>query len=275
MKEEFLSDQNRAFDDVVFQWDISLEFEKNFPNKTEILSILKKIEERLNRTTDPFQRVWRDRVLSVLHILARPQERTNKQSLIAFADSPEYFSKSMLQTRLEKLGIVSEGSQILDALKMLSDMGYDIVRKEKGTVYYSLGKRAYDDEMLQKFLTKCQKIYYDITDEDRALFLKAMLRKHKITRSELLSWHFSVYCSNLDINLDSETEYEKLNDFPAILLDYQNAINPILIEARYQPLNEKNILDIYVMVTLYFLYAQKTGAGRRRNVKNLPPFKKR
>lgn len=106
----------------------------------------------------------------------------NKQSLIAFADSPEYFSKSMLQTRLEKLGIVSEGSQILDALKMLSDMGYDIVRKEKGTVYYSLGKRAYDDEMLQKFLTKCQKIYYDITDEDRALFLKAMLRKHKITR---------------------------------------------------------------------------------------------
>ena len=135
---------------------------------------------------------------------------------------------------------------------MLSDMGYDIVRKEKGTVYYSLGKRAYDDEMLQKFLTKCQKIYYDITDEDRALFLKAMLRKHKITRSELLSWHFSVYCSNLDINLDSETEYEKLNDFPAILLDYQNAINPILIEARYQPLNEKNILDIYVMVTLYF-----------------------
>lgn len=252
MKEEFLSDQNRAFDDVVFQWDISLEFEKNFPNKTEILSILKKIEERLNRTTDPFQRVWRDRVLSVLHILARPQERTNKQSLIAFADSPEYFSKSMLQTRLEKLGIVSEGSQILDALKMLSDMGYDIVRKEKGTVYYSLGKRAYDDEMLQKFLTKCQKIYYDITDEDRALFLKAMLRKHKITRSELLSWHFSVYCSNLDINLDSETEYEKLNDFPAILLDYQNAINPILIEARYQPLNEKNILDIYVMVTLYF-----------------------
>ena len=252
MKEEFLSDQNRDFDDVVFQWDISLEFEKNFPNKTEILSILKKIEERLNRTTDPFQRVWRDRVLSVLHILARPQERTNKQSLIAFADSPEYFSKSMLQTRLEKLGIVSEGSQILDALKMLSDMGYDIVRKEKGTVYYSLGKRAYDDEMLQKFLTKCQKIYYDITDEDRALFLKAMLRKHKITRSELLSWHFSVYCSNLDINLDSETEYEKLNDFPAILLDYQNAINPILIEARYQPLNEKNILDIYVMVTLYF-----------------------
>ena len=198
------------------------------------------------------ERVWRDRVLSVLHILARPQERTNKQSLIAFADSPEYFSKSMLQTRLEKLGIVSEGSQILDALKMLSDMGYDIVRKEKGTVYYSLGKRAYDDEMLQKFLTKCQKIYYDITDEDRALFLKAMLRKHKITRSELLSWHFSVYCSNLDINLDSETEYEKLNDFPAILLDYQNAINPILIEARYQPLNEKNILDIYVMVTLYF-----------------------
>ena len=238
--------------EIIEQWDISLEFEKNFPNKTEILSILKKIEERLNRTTDPFQRVWRDRVLSVLHILARPQERTNKQSLIAFADSPEYFSKSMLQTRLEKLGIVSEGSQILDALKMLSDMGYDIVRKEKGTVYYSLGKRAYDDEMLQKFLTKCQKIYYDITDEDRALFLKAMLRKHKITRSELLSWHFSVYCSNLDINLDSETEYEKLNDFPAILLDYQNAINPILIEARYQPLNEKNILDIYVMVTLYF-----------------------
>ena len=264
-KKVFLQDQNNAFRDVVFRWNTSLEFEKNFPEETEILSMLKKIEERLNRASEPFQRVWRDRVFSVLHILARPKEQAKEQSLEDLVDSPEYFSRSMLQTRLEKLGIVSEGSQILDALKMLSDMGYDIVRKEKGTVYYSLGKRAYDDEMLQKFLTKCQKIYYDITDEDRALFLKAMLRKHKITRSELLSWHFNVYCYAMD--LDSETGYEDLYDFPTILEDYKDNINPVLEEARYQPLSEKNILDVYVILTLYFYFIRRVEEESKERIK--------
>ena len=212
----------------------------------------------------------------------------------------------MLQTRLEKLGIVSEGSQILDALKMLSDMGYDIVKEvkqrakeepkekeekeeaeqktkdekaetakevkteepeeqKKGTVYYSLGKRVYDDEMLQKLLTKCQKLNQDILDEDRILFLKVMLREHKITRSELLSWHFNVYCYAMD--LDSETGYEDLYDFPTILEDYKDNINPVLEEARYQPLSEKNILDVYVILTLYFYFIRRVEEESKERIK--------
>lgn len=284
-KKEFLQEQKDDFGNVVFQWNTSLEFEKNFPEETEILSMLKKIEERLNRATEPFQKVWRERVLGVLHILARPREQVNKQSLTESVDSPEIFSRSMLQTRLEKLGIVSEGSQILDALKMLSNMGYDIVKEakqktkdekaetvgevkteepeeqKKGTVYYSLGKRVYDDEMLQKLLTKCQKLNYDIPDEDRTLFLNVILREHKITRSELLSWHFNAYCSDLAIDLDSETGYEDLCDFPTILEDYKDNINPVLEEARYQPLSEKNILDVYVILTLYFYFIRKVENG--------------
>ena len=311
-KKVFLQDQNNAFRDVVFRWNTSLEFEKNFPEETEILSMLKKIEERLNRASEPFQRVWRDRVFSVLHILARPKEQAKEQSLEDLVDSPEYFSRSMLQTRLEKLGIVSEGSQILDALKMLSDMGYDIVKEvkqrakeepkakeeskekeekeeaeqktkdekaetakevkteepeeqKKGTVYYSLGKRVYDDEMLQKLLTKCQKLNQDILDEDRILFLKVMLREHKITRSELLSWHFNVYCYAMD--LDSETGYEDLYDFPTILEDYKDNINPVLEGARYQPLSEKNILDVYVILTLYFYFIRRVEEESKERIK--------
>lgn len=267
LKKEFLQVQNNDFGDVVFQWNTSLEFEKNFPEETEILCMLKKIEERLNRATEPFQKVWRERVLSVLHILARPKEQANEQSLTESVDSPEIFSKSMLQTRLEKLGIMSEGSQILDALKMLSNMGYDIVRKEKGTVYYSLGKRVYDDEMLQKLLTKCQKINYDIPDEERTLFLNVMLREHKITRSELLSWHFNAYCYDLDTDLDSETGYEDLYDFPTILKDYKDNINPVLEEARYQPLSEKNILDVYVILTLYFYFIRRVEEESKERIK--------
>lgn len=267
LKKEFLQVQNNDFGDVVFQWNTSLEFEKNFPEETEILCMLKKIEERLNRATEPFQKVWRERVLSVLHILARPKEQANEQSLTESVDSPEIFSKSMLQTRLEKLGIMSEGSQILDALKMLSNMGYDIVRKEKGTVYYSLGKRVYDDEMLQKLLTKCQKINYDIPDEERTLFLNVMLREHKITRSELLSWHFNAYCYDLDTDLDSETGYEDLYDFPTILKDYKDNINPVLEGARYQPLSEKNILDVYVILTLYFYFIRRVEEESKERIK--------
>lgn len=69
----------------------------------------------------------------------------------------------------------------------------------------------------------------------------------RITRSELISMHFSYYIVLLN-------ETEDLCTFPEVFRDYGDTINPFLEEARYQTLSEKNIFDMYIVMELYFYW---------------------
>ncbi|MBR7085741.1 MAG: hypothetical protein IKI37_11315, partial [Oscillospiraceae bacterium] len=65
----------------------------------------------------------------------------------------------------------------------------------------------------------------------------------KFTRSALLSLHMSRY-----VILASDSEFLS---FPKLYEDYIATVNPILDQARYQPISPKNILDMYILLSLY------------------------
>ena len=50
-----------------------------------------------------------------------------------------------------------------------------------------------------------------------------------------------------------------LYTFPEVFEDYAATINPYLEEARYQPLSEKNIFDMYIVTALYFYLVENCG----------------
>ena len=76
--------------------------------------------------------------------------------------------------------------------------------------------------------------------------------KKRHTRNELIAYHLNSY-----IPLINETE--GLDTFSDVFEDYAATINPFLEEARFQPLSEKNIFDMYVVISLYFYLVENNG----------------
>ena len=153
---------------------------------------------------------------------------------------------------MEEKRVVSIGADLSDAFSGLIELGFHIQRK-KDTYY--LEKREYEDTILNDLLKRVSSRYYTVDDSSELLLTEALVRRLKydkrITRSELISMHFNYYI------LSYETE--DLDTFPDVFNHYADTINPILEEARYQLLSEKNIFDMYVVISLYFYLMENNG----------------
>ena len=105
-------------------------------------------------------------------------------------------------------------------------------------------------------LKKVSGRYYSVDNASELLMTEALICRlrydKRVTRSELLAIHFNYY-----IALMNETE--GLDTFPDVFEDYAATINPYLEEARYQPLSEKNIFDMYIVTALYFYLVENNG----------------
>ncbi len=73
----------------------------------------------------------------------------------------------------------------------------------------------------------------------------------RITRSAFLSMCLSDYITTLG-------DVENLDSFPELYRDFTDTVNPQLEAARFQPFQEKNLMDLYVLLSLYF-YVVKNG----------------
>ncbi len=243
------ADRNRGIkDDIVFQsdnsafdWKVKTLLEERYAGDTAFLKVVRALDDRTHISSGRFNKSARDRMLMLLHVLA--------------AQSAEQSPLSMfkLQRRMEERGIVSVGTQLSTAIGGLIDIGFDIRRN--GDSFY-LGEREYEDDILDRLLKKVSTLYYDIDSTSELLMTETLIRRtrsdKRVTRSELIAIHLNYY-----ISLLSDTD--GLDTFPDVFEDYAATIDPYLEEARYQPLSEKNIFDMYVVTALYFYLVENNG----------------
>lgn len=75
--------------------------------------------------------------------------------------------------------------------------------------------------------------------------------ERRITRSTFLSLCLSEYITTLE-------DVENIRSFPELYRDFLDTVNPQLEEARFQPFQEKNLMDLYILFSLYF-YVVRNG----------------
>lgn len=227
--------------DVVFDWKVKTLLENKYSDDEDFLKVVNAIDDRTHISNGRFNKNERARMLMTLHILA------------VYSSEKDALSMFKLQNRLEEKGVISVGNQILNAISGLIELGFDVCRKKEG---YYLGEREYSDDLLSSILKKVSGRYYSIDYTSELLITEALICRlrfdERVTRSELIAIHFNYY-----IALMNETE--GLDTFPDVFEDYAATINPYLEEARYQPLSEKNIFDMYIVTALYFYLVENNG----------------
>lgn len=227
--------------DVIFDWKVKELLKDKYSDDEDFLIVVSAIDDRTHISNGRFNKNERARMLMLLHVLT--VHSSERDSLSMFK----------LQSRLEEKGVVSVGNQISNAISGLIDLGFDVCRRKDG---YYLGERDYNDELLNGILKKVSGRYYSIDNTSELLMTEALICRlrfdKRVTRSELIAIHFNYY-----IALMSETE--GLDTFPDVFEDYAATINPYLEEARYQPLSEKNIFDMYIVTALYFYLVENNG----------------
>ena len=220
--------------DLNFDWAVKRALEEKYSDDTDFLKVLRAIDERTHIENGRFNKKERDRMLMLLHVLAVHSSEKNTLSMYR------------LQSRLEEKGVISVGNQISNAISTLSAIGFKICRVKDS---YYLGEREYGDDLLNSIFRKVSGRYYSVDSTSELLMTEALICRlrfnKRVTRCELISIHFSYY-----IALMNETV--GLDTFPDVFEDYAATINPYLEEARYQPLSEKNIFDMYIVTALYF-----------------------
>lgn len=227
--------------DVIFDWKVKELLEDKYSDDEDFLKVVSAIDDRTHISNGRFNKNERARMLMLLHVLT------------VYSSERDSLSMFKLQSRLEEKGVVSMGNQITNAISGLIDLGFDVCRRKDG---YYLGERDYNDELLNGILKKVSGRYYSIDNTSELLMTEALICRlrfdKRVTRSELIAIHFNYY-----IALMSETE--GLDTFPDVFEDYAATINPYLEEARYQPLSEKNIFDMYIVTALYFYLVENNG----------------
>lgn len=227
--------------DVIFDWKVKTLLEEKYAGDEAFLKVVNAIDDRTHISNGRFNKNERSRMLMLLHILA------------LYSSDRDTLSMFKLQSRLEEKGVISVGNQITNAISGLIELGFDIGRKKDG---YYLGERDYDDDLLNGILKKVSGRYYSVDNASELLMTEALICRlrfdKRVTRSELIAIHFNYY-----IALINETE--GLDTFPDVFEDYAATINPYLEEARYQPLSEKNIFDMYIVTALYFYLVENNG----------------
>ena len=227
--------------DVIFDWKVKSLLEEKYAGDEAFLKVVSAIDDRTHISNGRFNKNERARMLMLLHVLA------------VYSSDRESLSMFKLQSRLEEKGVLSVGNQVTNAISSLIELGFDVCRKKDG---YYLGERDYDDDILNGILKKVSARYYAVDNASELLMTEALICRlrfdKRVTRSELIAIHFNYYIALLN-------ETEGLDTFPDVFEDYAATINPYLEEARYQPLSEKNIFDMYIVTALYFYLVENNG----------------
>jgi hypothetical protein len=167
-----------------------------------------------------------------------------------------FISGKELQAMIrKKTGGLYNGYLFQDDVEMLKSIGLDIKWKkikkskkatediaEEGKVYALCGREYQNDSELDAII-KSLNIKLDKTLLWEIL-LERIVKKQDISRSTFIAVYYNYYlCFELDKISGVET-------FKDIYDDFKNKIDIELGKARFQRMSEKNILDLYVLISL-------------------------
>lgn len=231
--------------DIYFDWKVKDLLKKRFSEDKKFIKLVDALDNRVHIKKGRFNKAERQRMLVVLHILATQTEKHTPISMRKIKDFAE------------ESGVFSAGMQLANAINTLKNIGFDIYKTDSNNYY--LGDRVYGDELMDKLTGLVSKPHYQTDSNTEKLLAEVMSYRLKadkrITRSELIALHFNFYISSFGEDIEMDT-------FPDVFRDYSDRINPHLEDARYQPLSEKNIFDMYVVTELYFYLSENYGYFR-------------
>lgn len=236
--------------DFKFRWDLAPLLLERYAQAEGFTRIVKHISQRLSAEVESTGERRINLYADMLHILYLHSSEDSPISLEAFKE------------HLHLTEAALTGSQIVTHTEKLAKLGFDIHRisgKDESSFY--LGQQTSQDELLQQIMERIKVRYrYHEEAEKRArhelftqLLGKDVHHNRKITRTTLiavLTYHYIAFVQ----------DRSDLISLPDVYEDFTATLNPDLIESRFQPLNEKNILDMFVILSVY-LYLIEYGKG--------------
>ena len=212
--------------------------------------LVQQIDQRLSAEIDWLSGRKINLLSNILHVLclASPQQTP--------------IGLETMERQLYKKEAALTGNQIVDSVEILKDLGFDVHRvMKKDESHFYLGQHQETDALRMRILEHVRFRYrYDERQEEqlrqqlfRQLISEREYLSHKITRTKLITVLTSRYLADVQDRND-------LNSLPEIYDDFKASLEPGLIESRFQPLNEKNMLDMYVILSVY-LYLVEHGKG--------------
>ena len=206
------------------------------------LRVVDAIDERVKLSTGHFSLADRKRLLALLRMLA------------VYSSEGNALSKYKLNVRLAEQYVINEGSQLTDSLNTLLLLGFDI--RQVGDSFF-LGTRLYENDDLRELLALA------LSDGGRdalradllltQLLVNRLEHNKRVRRTELLSLYFSYYLLAL---LD---DTENIDSFADVAEDFVKNANDYLTDARFQPLSEKNIFDMYILTELFYHLVERSN----------------
>lgn len=171
----------------------------------------------------------------------------------------QHLRQTELIERIKKTGTSVDAPMLKAGIRMLQECGFEITaatdpkRKEDKNIYF-LVKKEYADPLLQEIINVLSPLYISSFEQAGELFGQLLASKNlytrRITRSMLIAAHLCYY-------LTDDTQYEHITSFPELYEDFTADLNTNLEDARYQPFSGKNILDMYVILSVYLQIIDK------------------
>ena len=239
-------EEAKELDSYTYTWTVAELLKEKYKDDDDFIMIVDKINDRITADFSWIGKREKEILLTLLHALC---SETNKKTTMDL----EKVKKSLSRV---SAGINRETAK--SAIRTLTDIGFDIesAKNEKTNgIEYRIGKQKYDDPNRNAIINKVSTKYLSI-DDKTIHALNNLLRKRasyqRVTRGMIIAANLSYYITQLE-----ESGYSR-ESFPALKDDYFSQINPVLEQARFQPMSEKNILDLYVLISLY-LYIIDNG----------------
>lgn len=254
---------------------------KRFPDDAAFLQFLNILDEKLHRSGRGGVYTERcGRMLAVLRALVKFSVRktgtAQNKKTGSMEDVLSYIplSAQEIQEYMKRDGIKTTiaGRQLQDALSDLTSLGFDIRREtdektSKQTGHYYLGTLTYQEDPELTELVRSVKTRYVATEEPKeqllALFLRNLNAEGSVTRYELIATQMQLYPALLS---EHDTDDEGLSgfegrkgSFAGVLQDYRRTVDKYLTEGGFQPLSEKNVFDLFVILSLYFYLVKNYG----------------
>lgn len=140
-----------------------------------------------------------------------------------------------------------------EGMDFLKKAGFDIIQKNR--CQYGLGKRKYENAALREISELAMRKYSilvspEVRKEDRMKAVRLLQKiaekvypsDRRVTRTKLMMVHLNQFIS--------DTNGADVKSLKEIIGDYKKSADKILEECRYQKVSEKNILDLFCLLTL-------------------------
>lgn len=223
-----------------FDWKLIPLLNDKYSKDTDFVRVITQIHERLTKEINWIGARKKEFLVELLHVLCT---QTSASRPIMIDD---------VTSELKKTDLTVNGDMVLNGVDTLKKVGFDVKREtddESGRSWLRIENKIYQDELLQKavdYVSRANWIDWSSAIKTMDELLSTRIKPDKrISRTTLITIYTAYYVTLLE-------ETKGIVSFPDLSEDFRASIDPFLQECRYQTLSEKNILDMFVLISLYY-----------------------